>query len=110
MSAINGPGTGPLHRARLPILAGLVARVRRNAAHETSPVVLHGPFNIDRATGKQTIAHDGSLRVSQNKLGLNPLPARRDLKAEATLGEFIAAHNRLLADMRAKGMMGGGRV
>jgi len=105
MSRINRPQSAPIHRARVPGAPGLAARIRRNAAQEASPVSLDAPFAVDRVSGKQTIAHDSTLRIAQNKLGINPLPARSDLSSSATLEQTIAAYNKLVADLRAKGLM-----
>lgn len=66
---------------------------------------MDAPFVIDRVSGRQTIAHDSTLRIAQNKLGISPLPARPDLSSSSTLEQTIAAYNKLVADLRAKGLM-----
>lgn len=98
----NTPQTGPIHRSRLP---GSDARARRNAALETSATPLAAPFNIDRR-GKQSLSLHRSLQVTpDNRLGIRPIAAMPELPANTTLELLLRNYNRLIAELKAKGIM-----
>lgn len=98
----NTPQTGPLHRARVP---GADPRARRNAALEASATPLAAPFNVDRH-GKQALNLHRSLHITaDNKLSIRPIAAMPELPANTSLALLLTNYNRLIAELKAKGIM-----